>query len=168
MTGRATIAHMHLREATEADLDLLYDMLLKAFNWDGTQRFTRDQVIADEHTARYVGGWGRSDDFGLVAVDGDEPLGAIWARALPATRPGYGYVADDVPEIGLGVAPAHRGRGVGSALLAGCIEQARGLSWRALSLSVEDGNANARRLYERHGFVVVDRNGDSDTMLRDL
>ena len=104
MTGRATIAHMHLREATEADLDLLYDMLLKAFNWDGTQRFTRDQVIADEHTARYVGGWGRSDDFGLVAVDGDELLGAIWARALPATRPGYGYVADDVPEIGLGVA----------------------------------------------------------------
>jgi len=159
---------MRLRATTEADLDLLYNMLLEAFNWDGAQRFTREQVIADEHTARYVGGWGRPDDFGLVALDGDEPLGAIWARALPASEPGYGYVADDVPEIGLGVARRHRGRGVGSALLVGCIEQARGLGWRALSLSVEDGNVNARRLYERHGFVVVGRKGDSDTMLRDV
>lgn len=37
-----------------------------------------------------------------------------------------------------------------------------------MSLSVEDGNAAARGLYERHGFVVVGRNGGSDTMLRTL
>nr|WP_182114331.1 GNAT family N-acetyltransferase [Actinotalea sp. JY-7876] len=159
---------MTLRDAATGDLDLLYDLLLEAFNWDGTPRFTRDQVVADLHTARYLAGWKRPDDFGLVAVDGDEPLGAVWARALPAAAPGYGYVADDVPEIGMAVAPAHRGRGVGSALLAGCVEQARGLGRRALSLSVEDGNTAARALYERHGFAVVGRNGDSDTMLREL
>ena len=100
--------------------------------------------------------------------DAGSPLGAVWARALPASTPGYGYVADDVPEIGMGVAAAHRGRGVGSALLAGCVEQARGLGWRGLSLSVEDGNTAARALYEGHGFVVVGRNGGSDTMLREL
>lgn len=157
-----------LREATTDDLDLLYDLLLEAFNWDGTPRFTRDEVIADTYTARYLGGWRRPDDFGLVAVDGAAALGAIWARALPAATPGYGYVADDVPEIGMAVARPRRGRGVGSALLAGCVEQARGLGWRALSLSVEDGNATARALYERHGFAVVGRNGGSDTMLREL
>lgn len=160
---------MRLREATADDLELLYDMLLEAFNWDGgAPRFTRSAVIADTHTARYLGGWRRPGDFGLVAEDDEAPLGAIWARALPAATPGYGYVADDVPEIGMAVARAHHGRGVGSALLAGCIEQARALGWRALSLSVEDGNTAARRLYGRHGFVTVGRNGDSDTMLRRL
>ena len=34
-----------------------------------------------------------------------------------------------------------------------------------LSLSVEDGNDRARALYESYGFVVVGREGNSDTML---
>ncbi|ACZ21852.1 sortase-like acyltransferase [Sanguibacter keddieii DSM 10542] len=160
---------MRLRDATDEDLDLLHDMLYEAFTWDGTARFTREQVRADEHTVRYLGGWQQPGDLGLVALDEDDrPLGAVWARALPAEAPGYGFVADDVPEIGMGVGAAHRGRGVGSALLAGHLDQARAQGWRALSLSVEDGNVAARALYERHGFVVVGRNGGSDTMLREL
>ena len=159
---------MRLREATSNDLELLYDMLLEAFNWDGTSRFTRQDVIAQDHTARYLGGWLRPGDFGLVATEGGAPLGAIWARALPASTPGYGYVADDVPEIGMGVVASRRGQGVGSALLDGCIDQARLLGRRALSLSVEDGNVAARALYERKGFLVVGRNGASDTMVREL
>ena len=162
------LARMELRDATTDDLDFLYDMLVEAFNWDGSARFTRNEVIADAHTSLYLDGWRRSDDFGLVAVEVGVRLGAIWARALPAATPGYGYVADDIPELGMGVAPAHRGKGVGSALLAGCIERARGIGWRALSLSVEDGNVAARSLYERHGFVTAGRNGGSDTMLREL
>jgi ribosomal protein S18 acetylase RimI-like enzyme len=37
-----------------------------------------------------------------------------------------------------------------------------------VSLSVEDGNAAARALYEHYGFRVVGRTGGSDTMLRVL
>ena len=160
---------MKLRDATGEDLELLHDMMLEAFTWDGTPRFTRAEVIADPHTVRYLGGWKRPGDFGLVATDdGGAPLGAVWARALPSDAPGYGYVADDVPELGMAVARAHRGRGVGTALLAGCLDQARRLGRRAVSLSVEDGNVTARALYERHGFVPVGRVGGSDTMLRTL
>lgn len=159
---------MILRAATADDVELLYDMLLEAFNWDGTERFTREQIVADSHTALYLGGWMRPDDFGLVAAEGTAPVGAFWARPLPASTPGYGYVADDVPEIGMAVARDHRGKGVGSALLSAALDAARELGHRALSLSVEDGNTAARALYERHGFVVVGRNGDSDTMLRQL
>ena len=60
-----------------------------------------------------------------------------------------------------------RGRGVGTALLAAAVEEAWRRGLPALSLSVEDGNP-ARRLYERCGFTVVGRSGDSDTMLLDL
>jgi len=159
---------VQLRDATDDDLDLLLDLLVEAFNWTGTPRFSRDQVVADPHTARYLGGWRRRGDFGLVALEGGAPLGAAWARALTRDEPGYGYVADDVPELGMAVVAGHRETGVGSALLAGLLEQARGLGWRAVSLSVEDGNTTARALYQRHGFTIVGRNGGSDTMLREL
>lgn len=165
MQRRVMIVDVRLRAATSGDLDFLYDMLLEAFNWDGERRFTRDEVMAHDHAARYLDGWCRGGDFGLVAVDGDALLGGIWARVFPAAAPGYGYVAADVPELSMGVRAAWRGQGVGSVLLAGCIEQARCLGWRALSLSVEDGNVAARTLYERHGFVVVGHIGDSDTMV---
>jgi len=160
---------MHLRDATEDDRDLLLDVLLEAYNWTGEPRFTREWLTTDPHTVRYLGGWKRPDDVGLVAVDDDGTvLGAIWARPLPATSPGYGWVADDVPELTMAVLPGARGRGVGSALLAGLLDRVRALGRSAVSLSVEDGNTAARALYVRHGFVVVGRNGGSDTMLREL
>jgi ribosomal protein S18 acetylase RimI-like enzyme len=86
---------------------------------------------------------------------------------MPADDPGYGFVAADVPEITIAIRAAHRGRGLGGALLDAVLTQARERGLRAVSLSVEDGN-RARRLYERAGFVVVGRSGTSDTMLLDL
>ena len=68
----------------------------------------------------------------------------------------------------MAVVPDARGRGVGGALLSACLDHARSRGWRALSLSVEDGNTAARALYERHGFRVTGRNGGSDTMVVDL
>ncbi len=161
---------MLLRQATAEDTPALTAALLEAVNWDGQARFTVEQLLADPRLAHYVTDWPRPSDFGTVATDdgagrgGDgEVLGAGWCRLLDATDPGYGYLADDIPEVTIGVAPAHRGRGVGSALLAALIEQARARGHRAISLSVEDGN-RARALYERVGFTAVGRNGGSDTM----
>ncbi len=158
---------MLLRPATGNDAPALTAALLEAVNWDGRARFTGEQLLADPHLAHYVAGWPRLTDFGAVAVDdgagGGAVLGAAWCRLSDATDPGYGFLADDVPELTIGVAPAHRGRGVGSALLAALVERARVQGHRAISLSVEDGN-RARHLYERAGFQVVGRNGGSDTM----
>lgn len=33
------------------------------------------------------------------------------ARCLPASAPGYGFVAADVPDVTVGLLPGHRGRG---------------------------------------------------------
>jgi ribosomal protein S18 acetylase RimI-like enzyme len=73
-----------------------------------------------------------------------------------------------VPEIGMGVAEAFRGRGVGGALLEALLGRARGEGFGALSLSVEDGNDSAVRLYERHGFERLFRAGDAWTMRAEL
>jgi len=53
------------------------------------------------------------------------------------------------------VAPAGRGRGVGSELLARAERLAAARGMRRLTLEVVDTNPNARRLYERLGFRTV-------------
>ena len=164
---------MHLREATAEDGPSLVAALLAAMNWDGRPRFTRVQVLAAPHLAHYVTGWPRVGDFGLIAEDDcpgrqtRAPIGAAWCRQFIRGDPGYGYVDDDVPELTIGVAAAHRGAGVGSALLAGLIGEARTRGCQAISLSVEDGN-RARALYERAGFVLAGREGNSDILRLDL
>ncbi len=55
---------------------------------------------------------------------------------------------------GFAVVPAARGRGIGSALLYAAEAHARRRGARKLSLRVFGTNTTARRMYERHGFVV--------------
>lgn len=125
---------MLLRQATADDAPALTAAVLEAFNWDGQVRFTGEQLLANPLLAHYVTGWPRPTDFGTVATDdgvdasrsGDGAVrGAAWCRLFDATDPGYGFLADDIPEVTLGVAPAQRGHGVGSALLAALVEQAQ-------------------------------------------
>jgi ribosomal protein S18 acetylase RimI-like enzyme len=154
------------RAATPADEPFLREMLWLAYNW-------RDQSVAKDHwpdpdgPRRYVEGFGRAGDGGVIAEAGGEPAGAAWYRLLPAADAGYGYVADDIPEVTIGVAAAHRGRGVAAELLERLKAAAAAEGLRALSLSVEPDN-RALRIYERAGFEPAGRSGGSVTMLADL
>lgn len=90
----------------------------------------------DPALARYVEGWGRSHDAGVVALDphANERLGAAWMRLLIGDNRGAGYVDDATPEVALAVLPAHRRRGIAARLLLALIEgPAR--SYPAISLS---------------------------------
>jgi len=53
----------------------------------------------------------------------------------------------------LAVAPAGRGRGVGTALVRECIERARALGRHRLVLSTQTAMKSAHRIYERFGFT---------------
>jgi ribosomal protein S18 acetylase RimI-like enzyme len=77
---------------------------------------------------------------------------------------GYGYVDDDTPELSMAVLPDYRGLGIGRRLLAELLDEAAH-RYRAVSLSVATDNP-ARRLYERHGFVVLAFEGETATMIR--
>jgi GNAT superfamily N-acetyltransferase len=156
-----------LRSATAADADFLLDMLVEAVNWHPERQLSRSTVAADPALARYVDGWPRSNDLGVVAEADGGPIGAAWLRLFTTEEPGYGYVADDVPELSMAVAPAWRGRGVGRALLKEAADQARSAGHRAISLSVERANL-ARHLYTSEGYQVVERFPASDTMMKEL
>ena len=142
-----------VRRVEDADLPFLRDMGFEAAAVAPVIRaMGRDAAFALPELARYLEGWGRPGDAGVVAIDATgRRLGAVWYRCFPADPPGYGFVAPDMPELSIGVLAEERGRGVGGALLEALKAVAREQGYRALSLSVDRQNP-ARRLYERHGF----------------
>lgn len=175
MTNRGWV----IRRATAGDGSFLADMLVEAVNWSPEWKpRSRKRILADHRTAHYISGWPRDTDLGVIAeadggaggggADGDEPAGAAWLRFFPAADPGYGFVAEDVPELSIGVAAGWRGRGLGRALLRAMADEARAAGLRRISLSVERKNY-AQRLYLSEGYRIVDNSDqDADTMVKEL
>jgi ribosomal protein S18 acetylase RimI-like enzyme len=159
------------RLSAHADPAFLAEMLYEAVNWedDGAdERPALDTVLSVPENARYITDWGRAGDAALYALDRrDEPVGAAWLRRFTSAAPGYGYVADDVPELSIGVFPEFRGQEIGTLLLGSVIARAERDHERAISLSVHRDNP-AKRLYARYGFEVVADAGDTLTMLLEL
>ena len=91
-------------------------------------------------------------------------MGAAWFRLFTAEEPGYGYVGADIPEIGIAVEAASRGRGIGRLLIERLQDEAVRRGYSALSLSVHPDNP-ALRLYERAGFERIRGDGSALTML---
>ncbi len=152
------------RAAIVADAPFLWEMLWQAAAVSPDVReMGRERALALPSIRRYLDNWGRPGDAAVVAVPAEGAcLGAAWYRLFPATAPGYGFVAEDIPELGIGVSPEARGEGVGSALLEELKATAQAQGFAALSLSVDRENP-ARRLYERHGFQDAGVSAPSDS-----
>ncbi len=154
--------------ATEGDVAYLRDEVLVAAADPTGARAVAD-LRADDHVARYVDGWGRPGDLGVVAWTGGQRTGAAWVRLMGPDRPGYGFVDEATPELTVGVGAAHRGGGLGRSLVAGVLDLAAVHGHPRVSLSVADAlNPVAVGLYRSLGFREVGRDpGGSLTMVAD-
>ena len=148
-----------LRRGGAQDVRFLRDMLHHAYYW-------RERVPGSL-VSRYVRGWGRPGDTALIALENGFPVGAAWFRVFQGAEPGYGFVDESTPELAIAVVPSKRGHGIGDELLSALIQKAQAGGYDRLSLSVEPGNP-ARKLYERHGFEVVDEGDEAWTMVAEL
>jgi ribosomal protein S18 acetylase RimI-like enzyme len=158
----------HVRPEAAADREFLAMMVFEAAFWRPDRRRPSFEVaVGDPMLARYVEGWGRPGDAGVVAVRGSERLGAALHRLFDPERPGYGFVGPGIPELTIGLVASERGHRVGTVLLQGLIGEARAAGYPAISLSVEVDNP-ALRLYQRLGFRRVDAGDNAWTMLLDL
>ena len=149
-----------IRPAGPQDVRFLRDMLHHAF-------YRRESGNEEQPVYRYVSGWGRRGDAGVIAIDGGFPVGAAWYRLFSADEPGYGFVDEQTPELAIAVVPSRRGRGLGRELLTALMERARRDGFATLSLSVERDNP-AIGLYEALGFRTVTEHGTHLTMLASL
>jgi ribosomal protein S18 acetylase RimI-like enzyme len=158
-----------IRLAAQADVPFLREMLYEAVCWRPHQpRPPLEEILAEPELAKLLNGWGRNGDTAVVAEweDGTS-IGAAWYRFWTAENHSYGFVDADTPELGIAVRQEFRQRGIGTALLAALLEQARRSAIAQISLSVEPENYS-RRLYEKLGFRRVGISDTSWTMLLEL
>ena len=144
---------MIIREATSSDVPFLWLMLTYAASMAPGGLASVEAAQQDAGLRWYVELWGaRPGDLGVVAIrEDDAPVGAAWLRLLEGEHP-HKVATAEIPELAIGVDPAHRGRGIGARLIEALVERARG-RYPALALSVRETNPSVR-LYERAGFVV--------------
>ena len=125
------------------------DLMLEAYTRE-PDAFTS---TPEERAALPLAWWekrlGANDDaVGFGAFDGDRLVGSIvLERGERAKTRHKGHI------VGMYVKASHRGRGLGAALFAAAMAAAR--AWagvRVVTLTVSEGNAPARSLYERFGF----------------
>jgi RimJ/RimL family protein N-acetyltransferase len=88
----------------------------------------------------------------VAEVDGHVVGSCTIGRVAPRADSEAGHVG----ELGILVHPAHRGHGLGSALLTDAIRRARQL-FSVVRLSVFSTNVRARELYSRMGFQPAGR-----------
>ncbi|MGW2932885.1 GNAT family N-acetyltransferase [Streptomyces sp. NPDC001156] len=125
--------------------------------------------IVQRNAALYAAEYGWNADYeGLVArivadfaEDHDPHLERVWIAETGGGRP-VGCVMcvrDEAPATArlrlLLVEPDARGLGIGDRLVEACVDFARGVGYRELVLWTNDVLAAARRIYLRHGFVLV-------------
>jgi ribosomal protein S18 acetylase RimI-like enzyme len=134
-----------IRPAVQDDLDVLWDFLAMA-----VYEPDAEAAKAIPRVAKYLVGWQRPGDFGFIAEQNGEILGAAWARRFSAEELKFPYGDEEAPKVSIGVKSNARGQGVGEKLMRALIGEAArcGLG---LCLSVRSENP-ARRLYERLGF----------------
>ena len=110
-------------------------------------------IVDHPDLVKYHQDWGREGDIAMVAESEGEIVGAAWCRLWTDVEKGYGYVADDIPELSMAVIPDYRSMGAGTQLLEELFRAAKEAGYKALSISVEKRN-RAVQLYQRLGFVI--------------
>ncbi|MGC4110138.1 MAG: GNAT family N-acetyltransferase [Nocardioides sp.] len=150
-----------VEEGGVADLGLLEPMWLAVHHqhqraMPHLRPYVDDATSWQEHRLVYEELYAEHDPVLLLARGGDDlagyalgytmPAGGTWLSDTWATGDVIGEVET------LSVLPEHRGRGLGSRLLEQLHERLREQGARDVLLGALAGNADALRLYERHGY----------------
>ncbi len=156
-----------VRPIAPADYPLLSEFLYLSLHVPpGAAPFPRE-ILNKPEISHYLDDFGRLGDVGVVAEAGGRVVGAAWARVVLDPHPGYGNVDAETPELVLAVLPDHRGRGVGTCLMASLFPALKQAGYSRLSLSVQKSN-RAVGLYRRLGFATVRDRADDLVMVRSL
>jgi len=159
---------VNVRPLDPPDRAFLDEMLFEAFFWNPAWvRPTLAEFRQNPEFTKLLADWGRPGDRGVLAEEQRTRLGAAWFRVWTPELHSYGFVDSRTPELGIAMAPAHRAKGAGRALLRALIQIARADGYPALSLSVSPSNY-ARAFYESEGFRKVGESGTSWTLLLQL
>lgn len=148
MTSETGTGGADVRMATAADAALL-GRLLEDFNAEFDTKTESAEILGDRF-ARIM-----AEDTVLVLVADD---GAGFA--LLTLRPAIWFDGPVAVLDELYVVPDRRGHGIGTAMIAAARAVLRERGCPEIHINVDEVDADARRFYERHGFVNLEPGTD--------
>ena len=145
-----------IREMRESDHECLPEFLYQAIFVPEETASPPRSIISEPEIFVYIKDFGKqAGDFGMVAEQNGQIIGAAWARIIPA----YGHINDETPELAVSVLPEFRGQKTGTKLLKKLFDMLRKNGYRRTSLSVQKDNP-AVRLYRRLGYEITGEKTD--------
>ena len=145
------------RRATPADARVVAQML-----FDFNTEFETETPGVDALTARLESLLAREDVVAVIAPNapgadpGEQGLGLAFLTLRPT--PWFDGKLAQLEE--LYVRPGFRGSGIGSALLEMALALVREHGGEEMHINVDEIDSDARRFYERHGFVNIEAGCD--------
>jgi GNAT superfamily N-acetyltransferase len=168
VAGAGAASGVRLRDLTVDDAAFQAEMLYAAACWrPGVDHPAPATLLAHPEARRYLDGWGRDGDLGVIAEQDGTPLGAAWCRLFTEHDHGDGFVDEVTPELAIAVRADARGRGIGRRLLVALHDRARAAGVARMALSSEPDN-HARDLYRSLGYVDLAPDDPKDRMVLDL
>ena len=145
-------------------------MLFEALLWNQIEnRPSIDKLLSHPDLKKILDDWGNKfGDLSILALDNNnQPVGAVWYRFWTKNDHSFGFVDENIPELGIAIKKKYRGQGIGTFLMKKIIDHAKKSGITKISLSVIPDNF-ALKLYQKLGFYKVCEVDDSWTMLIDL
>jgi len=155
---------MITRPIHPTDFPLLEEFLYQAVYIPEGELPPSWDVIFDPNVYIYIKNFGSSEhDTGVIAEIDGKPVGAAWARIIPA----YGNIDDTTPELAISILPEYRGRGIGESLMQHLFDLLREKGYAKTSLSVQKNNP-AARFYKRLGYEIIEEKAEEYIMVKQL
>lgn len=141
---------MHIRRATDADLPAIVRLL--ADDPLGATREQPSDPLPPAYRAAFAAMEAQTGNELLVAIAEGEVIGCLQLTVIPGiSRLG----ATRAQVEGVRVASAHRGAGIGEALMHEAIDRATRAGCALVQLTTDASRGDARRFYERLGFEAT-------------
>src|SRR5258708_29133596 len=107
-----------IRPLRQEDEPFLWQMLYYAAHMQEDGEISSAAAKNDPGLQKYVQGWGRETDMGVLALHPHDqcPLGAAWIRLLIEEKKMSSLIDDGTPELAIAVLPDFMGQGIGTQL----------------------------------------------------
>lgn len=128
------MSELFIRNATPNDVSQIEEIEKSSFSTPWSEKWLLDEI-------------NNSEDFFWVATDENDILGYAVVGKLGTEAELYNIAVDN----------AHRGKGIGNALMEHLTREVSECGIEAVFLEVRETNAAAISLYEKHGFKAVGR-----------
>ena len=160
MLCKEDVMDYQIREIKEREYPILSEFLYEAiFIPEGTKKPPKS-IICQPELQIYIDGFGKKDDWCLVAGTEEKIIGAVWVRIMND----YGNIDDETPSFAIAIQEEYRHSGIGTALMTAMLKLLKQKEYKKASLSVQKANY-AVDLYRKVGFEVYDENEEEYIMV---